>query len=214
MNPSETDAALEKTLRIRFDNRKVYANGINDSPFQVTMWLSNRKIQHRAYSTWKGILQRCYSEKSHVLHPTYKGCEICEEWIYFSNFFKWWKENFVEGYEIDKDILVPGNKIYSPETCIYIPRFINVFVTDCEKRGNKFPIGVTYWKPRKKFRARTWEKNKLITIGLYKTIEEAHDAWFKKKIEIAWSFKDTCDSIDEKLFKHLLMKINSMKSEV
>lgn len=214
MNRADIDAVLEKTPRARFDHRKNYGIGINDSTFQVTTYVDGHKISHRAYSTWMGILQRCYSAEFKKSHPTYEGCRVCDEWLSFSNFLEWWRKNFVEGYEIDKDILIPGNKIYSPMSCIYVPRFINVFVTDCERRGNKYPIGVTYWAPRKKFRARTWINGKLITIGLYKTVEEAHDAWFKKKIEIASSFKSVCDEVNSSLFDHLINKIHSMKREV
>lgn len=214
MNRADVDAVLEKTPRARFDHRKNYGIGINDSTFQVSTLINGHKVSHRAYAAWTGILQRCYSEKFQKDHPTYSGCEVYEGWLYFSNFLPWWRENFNEGCEIDKDILVPGNKIYSPDTCIYVPRFINCFVTDCERRGNKYPIGVTYWEPRKKFRARTWVNGKLVTIGLYKTVEEAHEAWFKKKIEIAFSFKSACDEVNIELFDRLINKIHSMKHEV
>ncbi|WPJ55442.1 hypothetical protein RCIP0091_00067 [Klebsiella phage RCIP0091] len=214
MNRRYLDEVLESTPRIRFDNRKVYGVGINDSQFQVTMWCNNQKVQHSAYATWKGILQRCYSNKFQKNYPTYAGCSICEEWKLFSNFLKWWKTNFKEGYQIDKDITSPGNEVYSPELCVFVPPDLNGFVTDCEARGNIYAIGVTYYKPRGKFRARIWDDGKLITLGLYDTEKEAHESWYERKISIAHKFKPICDDINESFFNCLLMKIESMRVEL
>lgn len=101
----------------------------------------------RVYITWKSMLQRCYSEKYHKKHTTYKDCTVCDEWHNFQNFAKWYEDNYyeIEGQKmhLDKDILCKGNKIYSPETCIYVPQTINgLFIKNNSNRGESV-IGTT-----------------------------------------------------------------------
>ena len=97
------------------------------------------------------MIERCYSKKSHKKRPTYIGCKVHKEWLYFSNFKKWFDENYIEGYELDKDILFKGNKWYCTDTCAFVPKEINsLFTKHDSKRGN-FPIGVSYKKEIKKF---------------------------------------------------------------
>jgi hypothetical protein len=74
----------------------------------------------KSYSTWHNMLVRCYDPNYSKLYPTYTDCSVCQEWLNFSNFNNWFLENYVEGFVLDKDTLVKGNKIYSPETCKFI----------------------------------------------------------------------------------------------
>lgn len=80
----------------------------------------------RAYISWKSMMDRCYSDKLHSRYPTYKSCIVCEEWRNFQNFAEWYYDNYIEGYHLDKDIKVKGNKIYSPETCMFVTQRDNV----------------------------------------------------------------------------------------
>lgn len=100
----------------------------------------------RAYRVWTMILERCYSEKLRYKHKSYKGCTICDEWKHFSNFYSWWCDNYVEGFTLDKDIIVKGNKIYSPQTCCFVPQEINAFFTRNDARREDMPIGVNLFK--------------------------------------------------------------------
>lgn len=92
----------------------------------------------RVYDTWKAMLQRCYSEKEHERHPTYIGCEVYEGWHNFQNFAKWYDNNYYEVDNekmcLDKDILNKGNKIYSPDTCIFVPETINKLFIKNDKK--------------------------------------------------------------------------------
>ena len=101
----------------------------------------------RVYDTWKAMLQRCYSEKEHERHPTYIGCEVYEGWHNFQNFAKWYKDNYYEvGNEkmcLDKDILFKGNKIYSPDTCIFVPETINSLFTKRQNYRGESVIGTS-----------------------------------------------------------------------
>jgi len=76
----------------------------------------------KTYITWRNMLGRCYSDKVQVKQPTYIGCTVADEWHNFQNFAQWFDENYVEGYDLDKDIKFEGNKIYSPENCLFVSR--------------------------------------------------------------------------------------------
>jgi len=109
----------------------------------------------KCYGTWSGMIERGYNQLFKEKNPSYKNTTVCEEWHNFQVFGDWYDENYyqIEGKKmsLDKDILVKGNKLYSPETCIIVPSNINnLFVTRKDARG-KFPIGVTYDKEKKSF---------------------------------------------------------------
>ncbi len=123
----------------------------------------------KIYITWNNMLSRCYNEKEIIKHPTYIKCSVCEEWHNFQNYAKWYEENFVEGFEVDKDILVKGNKIYSPETCCFVPSEINnLFIKQNKNRGN-LPIGVNKKNKSATYQAQISKKY----LGSYVTPIEA-----------------------------------------
>ena len=107
------------------------------------------------YSAWKSMMRRCYSEKEHVINPTYTNCTVCDEWHNFQNFSEWYDENYyeIEGQttHLDKDILHKGNKLYSPETCVFVPQCINKLFVKSDSIRGEYPIGVYYEKSRNKY---------------------------------------------------------------
>ena len=74
----------------------------------------------RQYKTWCGMLERCYCTKFLEKHPSYKGCSVDARWHSFEIFAEWYDENYIKGFELDKDIKVKGNKVYSPEACMFV----------------------------------------------------------------------------------------------
>jgi len=80
----------------------------------------------KQYQTWKGMMQRCYSKFWHKRHPTYIGCTVCDDWHNFQVFAEWFDSNYVDGCELDKDILVKGNKVYCPDMCLFVSKNENV----------------------------------------------------------------------------------------
>jgi hypothetical protein len=82
--------------------------------------------QLKSYDYWRGMIRRCYSEKYHITHPTYRNCTVCDEWKCYDNFKEWFKINYYEIHNestaLDKDILIKGNKVYSPDTCVFVPK--------------------------------------------------------------------------------------------
>jgi hypothetical protein len=142
----------------------VYGVGINDAEYVVQYCLYYRR--------WKEVLRRCYSSQYHINNSSYVDCIICEEWKVFSNFKTWmmnqdWKEK-----ELDKDILNPGNKVYSPETCVFVDREVNQIFSKKNKHG---VFGVSYCERINKYilRSSTLGGKKAKYSGCYSTLEEA-----------------------------------------
>lgn len=144
----------------------------------------------KCYRVWTRMLQRCYDEKFHKKEPTYIGCTVCDEWLLYSNFEKWFNEHYIEGFEIDKDLLCYGvKKIYSPSTCIFLPREINVLLSSkTTKNGKSLPLGV--YKLDNLYMAKFGKQY----LGLFNTIQDAknaHNTTKENKIkELANKWKD------------------------
>lgn len=148
--------------------------------FDLNLSCHNEDI-HDAYCCWVSMLRRCYDNKYHLLKPTYKDCVVCDEWRYFSKFKRWFDENNIKGYHLDKDILIKGNKYYSPETCCFVPPEINTLLLNDKSKRNKkeLPVGVS--KCGNGYRSRISCKNKIIEIGTFDTPEEAFYAYKEAK---------------------------------
>jgi hypothetical protein len=159
-------------------------------------------------NSWVNMMIRCYSEKEHERNPKYKDCTVAEEWHCFQNFAKWYDENFyqVEGerMQLDKDILVKGNKIYSPDTCIFTPMRINILFAKRDSKRGEFPIGVA--RNNKKFQAHCSNiSGRKEVIGIFETIEESFNAYKSHKEnyikEVAEEYKN---QIPLKLYNAML----------
>ncbi|AUR97612.1 hypothetical protein NVP1242O_53 [Vibrio phage 1.242.O._10N.261.54.B2] len=94
-----------------------------------------RKTHKVAHEKWRKMIQRCYDPLVHKTHPTYTDCSVCEEWQDFQKFAEWFCDNAFDGCELDKDILIAGNKVYSPENCTLVTRKENI--ADRNRRGAK-----------------------------------------------------------------------------
>lgn len=84
---------------------------------------------------WVRMIRRCYDKQSCC--SSYSKCKVCDDWLIFTNFASWYKEHYVEGWQLDKDILAKGEKIYSPETCCFVPLEINSIFTSRVKDETK-----------------------------------------------------------------------------
>lgn len=165
--------------------------------------------ENKAYQTWLNMMARCYSEKYHNTFPTYIGCTVCDEWHNYQVFCKWFHENYytIENnrMEIDKDILIKGNKIYSPETCIFVPHFINTLFIKCDAHRGDLPCGVNVSPSGKYFSkcSNIYDK-KPIRLGLFDSPTEAFNAYkkYKEKLiqDIAYEY---VDKIPQRLYDAL-----------
>ena len=188
----------EKEVKLRKRNKLVFGVGINDADYNVYRYdyLNGKRIRVWVcpfYQTWKSMLKRCYSEKYHQEYPTYKGCSVCDEWLIFSNFKRWMEQQDWEGKQLDKDLLIEGNKIYSPDTCIFVDHKINSFVIDRNNDRGQYMIGVHWDKRANKFQSRCRNPftDKQEYLGSFINELEAHLAWKARKHELACQLADS-----------------------
>lgn len=161
----------------------------------------------RSYHVWREIIRRCYDEKYRKRYQTYQDVKICKEWMSFSLFKKWFDENYIDGYVLDKDIISgKKNKIYSPETCCFVPPSLNSLLTRRNKLRGAYPIGV-YRQKNGTFSASIRKYGKSVHLGIYKTIEEAFEAYKQAKEtyikEVAQSYFDKGE-ITERVYDALM----------
>lgn len=131
------------------------------------------------YKKWTQMLDRCYSPHAHKVNRNYEECSVYSSWLTFSNFKKWMKTQDWEGMDLDKDLLVKGNKIYSPETCTFITPRLNSIINT--KKGSHM-LGAEYREQNKKYCVRIKSKGFVKYFGCHQTEELAHNAWQKGKI--------------------------------
>ena len=155
-----------------------------------------------SYTVWQAMLQRCYSADFKQDNHTYEDCKCCSEWHNYQIFAEWYNENYYnagEALQLDKDILIKGNKLYSSKTCILVPKSVNVLFTKSDRKRGDTPIGVSPQKSGK-YTARcqigTQQKEYL---GLFVDPVKAFEAYkeFKEQYikEIAESYRDRIPQI-------------------
>lgn len=134
---------------------------------------------YKVYKTWNHMIERGYSDKFKTSNPAYINCSVDSKWHCFQNFARWMENSYnsetMQGWQLDKDILAKGNKIYSPQTCCFVPQEINNLFTSCTKVRGKYPIGVT--KKRNLYEARVSKNGERISQGFFSTPEEAFQAY-------------------------------------
>jgi len=178
-------------------SKLVYGVGINDAGYPVTIYASVNGRRKQLwlcpfYRAWAGMMRRCYSAKCRAAFPTYKGCTVALEWRYFSAFRDWMTTQDWEGNQLDKDILRPGNKVYSPGTCVFVSCQLNSFLLDSAAARGSWPIGVDWFDRYGKFRARCRNPftKKLESLGYFTEPSAAHESWRARKHELACQYAD------------------------
>lgn len=159
----------------------------------------------KSYDAWQSMINRCYSDVYHRKNPSYVGCSVSKEWLYYPSFKEWFDNNYIDGYQIDKDLKVDGNKVYSKETCRFVHPHINSLLTDHKRKRGKYPQGVT--RHRYGFQSRINKRGENYNLGSFKTADEASEAYKKEKElhvkEIAAEYLSQ-GLLDEDTFKYLM----------
>lgn len=172
----------------------IFGIGIDDSDYVVRKVRRVRTPSGRSktevlwmcpfYSKWLGVLHRAGCASYKARDPWYEGVTVCEEWKLFSNFKAWMQTQDWEGKELDKDIILEGNKEYSPANCAFVYHSTNTFLS--HKANQKHPQGVTWDRRYKNFIARcSDESGKRIRLGSFSCQYEAHLCWAKYKESVA-----------------------------
>lgn len=174
-------------------NKLIFGIGINDADYKLyeRIKVNGKVITIWAcpfYSTWKNMLKRCYHPQTIKSNMTYIDCSVTSEWLTFSNFKTWMETQDWEGKQLDKDLLVVGNRIYSPDACVFLDHQVNCFIIESPLIQGSLPIGVDFHKSTGKYRARCKSINsgESIYLGLFETPEDAHEAWLAFKLKQAY----------------------------
>ena len=203
--------------------RLVYNVGINDANYRVQEWAivdgGDGKRKQRLvwicpfYSRWRDMLKRCYSHKYQETRPTYIGCSVCDEWLTFSVFRAWMETQNWDGKELDKDILVPGNRVYSPNVCVFIDRRVNSFVLENGASCRKLMVGASFNKTATRFKAFCNDgSGKQKYLGSFPTELEAHFAWLSFKKEMALQL--AAEQTDPRVAKALIDRYDNYVAEI
>ncbi len=160
----------------------------------------------RVYMLWNNMLKRCYGQQQQDINPTYVGCTVSDNFRQLPYFQDWCHnqigfDHFDENgkpFALDKDILVKGNKVYSEDSCVFVPREMNSLLLTRSRFRGSLPLGVSFLNDRKKYRARCSLGGNNKTIGYYNTEEDAFYAYKQVKEryikEVAYKWKGTVDN--------------------
>lgn len=176
--------------------------GINDLP---------RYHNCPFYSRWKGILRRCFGERD---DRHYEGCQVAEQWLRFSAFKAWMESQPWIGNHLDKDILSPGERIYRPETSVFVPSILNNLAIERPSQSGDLPVGVSRTRRGKPFMARVhWLDGSRTSVGSFDCPHEAHRAWATAKAGVIRQAVDqyrTTDRFDERVCAALLDRADQL----
>ena len=183
----------------------VYGVGVSGAKYPPTISGRNTK----EYDLWKSMLRRCYSDGFKKKNQAYEGCKCSENFKSYEYFYEWCNKQIgfgVDGFELDKDLLIKGNKLYSEDSCVFLPHEINTVLIKCTASRGEYLIGVYWSKKDKTFVARVNNsKGKQEHLGYFKTELEAFNAYkeakefFIKELASKWK-----SQIDERAYNALM----------
>lgn len=161
------------------------------------------RVKHKkAYMVWNSMITRCYGIDYQKRHPTYKGVITHYDWHNFQNFARWFYENYIDGYDLDKDLLSNGSKIYSPHTCCFIPHEINLFIANVKPVNSSDKTGVDWSKRAQKWRVQIRIGGSKKVLGYYSDIDEAANVYKRARKIAAYMYKRKYrDILSDKIIK-------------
>jgi len=183
--------------------RPKFGVGVNDASYMVNPKIDGKRSMCPYYKTWSNMIARSYSARYKEKYPTYDGCSVAKEWLTFSVFKKWMENQDWKGKQLDKDLLVIGNKEYGPATCIFVTSKINSLFLSSDASRGVYPQGVSF--SAGKYQAECRHKGRGLYLGKFKTIDEAEIAYltFKSKLIKELAF-DQCLKLSQNLQEALM----------
>lgn len=179
--------------------KKTFGVGTNDLTCKV---FDNDGKMIPSFRAWHGMLGRCYGRGYQSRHASYSDCTVCDEWKTFSVFEEWFLGHYVDGWHLDKDILVKGNKEYAPDKCCYVPQEINKLFCKSDSIRGEYPIGVRFHKG--KFEANLSMGSKTTYLGSFTNIGDAFERYKEEKEKYIKSLAEKYkDQLDERVYKAL-----------
>lgn len=166
------------------------------------------KIATKEYRLWHNMLERCYCKKFHKRTPSYLGCTASENFKFFPYFKDWCSKQIGfnnVGWHLDKDILIKGNKLYSEDTCVFVPSEVNRIFTKHDLKRGDFPIGVYYNKRGNNFKAMLSICGVNTHLGTFDVADEAFIAYkIAKEAYIKESVTKWKDQIDNRVYEAMM----------
>ena len=192
---------------------KSYSSGIDDEGY----YTMNYTISGRR---WGDMVKRCsLNSQTQVAHPTYKGCT--NEFESFSSFVDW--SVLQDGYnlkdengglwQLDKDLRSDTGKVYSPETCLFVPGVVNRYIINSGSSRGELPIGVTFNRVSRKFQS-SCSVGKPVRLGLFDNPVGAHRAWQIAKVKYGETLIEKFSSINPIMTYCLSDYINKIKFDI
>lgn len=195
--PASKRSILSRTL--------VSGVGVNDSKYITTRTVNSKQVMCPIYSKWLSMIRRCYDNKFHERQRTYEGATVCYSWLLFSNFRGWviLEDCDHSNLELDKDVKIKGNKIYSPDTCLLIPKCVNSIFKVSSKRNNTLPDGVSFTASTGRYRSQIRLNGKSKHLGYFSDAESAFRAYKIERNKKIRSIMSSNSSIAKYLEQHL-----------
>lgn len=192
----------------------VYGVGINDRSRPA--YFDNKVTKE--YDLWVGMLERCYGKNKHIKsRPTYQSCECSENFKSYYYFYDWCQSQIGfknKGWQLDKDILIEGNKLYSEDTCVFVPCDINKFLTNSKKQNISGYTGVSFHKASGKYVAQISFEGKRKHLGLFENPKDGEDFYFLMKSRLAVKLVEKYRAnLDERVIKALLSRYEDEEIE-
>lgn len=148
LNRYQYDAVMDKYLECGEDSEEYIMEIMNSVDYRPDGWnpvnmkrsvleigylgCNDANVKSSSYRKWHNMLARCYNSKIHTYKPYYKPCTVIEEWQSYANFREWFRQNNIEGrkLDLDKDMLIQGNKVYGSDTCALVTHYANTIFED------------------------------------------------------------------------------------
>jgi len=180
-----TDIALKR-------RSTVYGIAKNDAWYMTQQRVDGKVRPCGIYRAWKSMIRRCSDFRTERESRFYGDCTVCDDWLLFSNFYKWAKNKDWKGKALDKDLLILGNKVYSPETCVFVDQSINKLILDNPRVRGDLPQGVDLTPSG--FRAKLSVNGKHKHLGYFDNPKDAAIEYAKAKLKY---INDMCDKIED-----------------
>lgn len=207
MNNKQYNAVLERHADGEDITEELISNIVNDILYKADDWYANKwkrtvfgvgylgcsdaeaNRDNYIYSKWANMMQRCYDEETHKLKPYYAVCTAEIEWLNFSNYREWHRENMMgdRKVDLDKDVLIQGNTVYGSQTCTLIPHFTNTIFED---RGADTNIVLN--NTTNKYDVTMSVLGKKEEVGTFATEEEAKHKFISYKQDYIRKFAQKC----------------------
>lgn len=171
------DIKTQGRVRIQWQDEHMFEDDVHianlstgriQNPFERTVfgvgylgYSRRRGTRNVEYSTWNSIFRRCYDEEYQSIKPTYVECTVDEKWHHLYDFILWSREAVgwnLADYQMDKDLLYKGNKVYGPDTCVMLPRKLNMLIVNKLGGRGELPLGVH------------WDTTQEVYVGQYREV--------------------------------------------